>query len=384
MDSYACWLYSVQGMGNRRIHALRNAYLQECGADPGGFAEAVYRMPESNLRFLCESAGRNRKSGYGEDLARRLLKGRALSPSAAVRTAAGLSFVSYDEAAFPARLRSIPDPPYALYYRGALPEDVPAVAVVGARMCSGYGREQARRFSEVLAESGVPVISGMARGIDGIAQRAALRAKGRSWAVLGCGADLCYPEENRDLYELLAARGGVLSEYAPGTAPASSLFPARNRLIAGLSELVLLIEARERSGSLLTCQYALEQGREIMALPGRVCDRLSAGTNALIRDGAGIASCPEDVLELLLGVRRTREDAPLEGAQLRVMMLQEPEASLYAALGEKEPCGLSFMLAFAERRLRRAVRAEEGMRCLMQLQLKGLVRETGVGQYERV
>jgi DNA processing protein len=147
----------------------------------------------------------------------------------------------------------------------------------------------------------------MARGIDGIAQKAALDAGGKSYAVLGCGVDICYPEENRDLYERLQQQGGILSEYPPGMQPIAKLFPPRNRIISGLSDLVLVIEARKRSGTLITVDMALEQGREVYALPGRVSDALSDGCNRLIRQGAGPATCPEDILEFFFGTGSEEE-----------------------------------------------------------------------------
>ena len=148
-----------------------------------------------------------------------------------------------------------------------------------------------------MASRGITIISGMARGIDGIAQTAALDAGGRSYAVLGCGVDICYPEENRSLYDRLLQQGGILSEYPPGTPPEARLFPLRNRIISGLADAVLVIEARKKSGTLITVDMALEQGRDVFALPGRVSDSLSDGCNRLIRQGAAPATCPEDLLE---------------------------------------------------------------------------------------
>ena len=150
--------------------------------------------------------------------------------------------------------------------KGLPPDDVPSVAIVGARNCSSYGREQARAFAEKLALNGISVVSGMARGVDGIAGRAAAGAGGRSYAVLGCGVDVVYPEENAELYDILKERGGLISEYLPGTKPQTKLFPKRNRLISGLADLVLVIEARRRSGTVITVDSALEQGRDIFVV----------------------------------------------------------------------------------------------------------------------
>lgn len=199
---------------------------------------------------------------------------------------------------FPEKLRQIKNPPEGIYVRGQLPaEDKPTVAIIGARRCSTYGREMAEWFAGELAAAGVQVVSGMAAGVDGIAQRASLRAGGRSFGVLGCGTDICYPTDNRDLYETLQKRGGILSEYAPGTPPDAFHFPMRNRIISGISDAVLVVEAKERSGTLITVDFALEQGREVFVLPGRITDNLSAGCNRLLRQGAGIALSPKDIME---------------------------------------------------------------------------------------
>ena len=206
------------------------------------------------------------------------------------------------DSAYPAVLRQIRSAPGRLYVRGMLPDpDRPAVAIIGARRCSSYGRDMARLFAGALSAAGVQIISGMASGIDGIAQRAALETGGISFGVLGCGTDLCYPAGNRDLYEALLEKGGLLSEYPAGTPPVSGHFPARNRIISALSDAVLVIEAKERSGTLITVDFALEQGRDVYALPGRLTDGWSEGCNRLIRQGAGIALTPDDILEALVG-----------------------------------------------------------------------------------
>ena len=212
----------------------------------------------------------------------------------------GIRWCCTEDASYPQRLLTIPDPPPVLFYIGELPpEEEKTAAVIGARRCSYYGRSAAERFGRELAEAGVNVVSGMAMGIDGFAQSAALKAGGRSFGVLGCGPDLAYPAVNRPLYEQLLARGGVISEYKPGTEPLPYHFPLRNRIISGLADVLLVIEARAVSGSLITVDQALEQGRDVLALPGRLGDPLSEGCNNLIRQGAGILTSSGDVLQLL-------------------------------------------------------------------------------------
>lgn len=199
---------------------------------------------------------------------------------------------------YPGRLKEIPGAPETLYVLGKLPEeDRPAVAVIGARDCSEYGRYVASCLGAALARNGIQVVSGMARGIDGVGQEAALDAGGSSFAVLGSGVDVCYPAGNRRLYEKLKLGGGILSEYPPGTPPLSYHFPPRNRIVSGLSDVVVVVEAREKSGTLITVDMALEQGREVYVVPGRVTDPLSAGCNRLLRLGAGLLLDEGEFLE---------------------------------------------------------------------------------------
>lgn len=210
----------------------------------------------------------------------------------------GIQVVSCGERDYPGRLTEIPDKPFLLYYRGGLPEErKPCVAIVGARMCSEYGRAVAVKFAAGLAQKGIQVVSGLADGIDGIAQRSALEHGGRSYGVLGCGVDICYPLSNRTLYQELLEHGGIISEFLPGTKPEAGHFPMRNRIISGLADLILVIEAKERSGTRITVNMALEQGREVYAVPGRITDELSRGCHQMIRDGAGMALDIDEVAE---------------------------------------------------------------------------------------
>lgn len=204
------------------------------------------------------------------------------------------------EKAYPALLKEIPDAPYLLYYKGELPREVmPLVAIIGARACSGYGKSMAEYFAKELSLRGIGIVSGMAQGIDSVAQRTALDNGGFSFGILGCGVDVCYPASNRDLYEKLQRNGGVFSEFPPGTAPKANHFPRRNRIISGLADLLLVIEAREKSGTSITVSMALEQGREVYAVPGRVTDPLSKGCNRLIMEGAGSALNADCILREL-------------------------------------------------------------------------------------
>ncbi len=212
----------------------------------------------------------------------------------------GIDFIPYTSPEYPERLRKISDPPFGLYVKGKLPaEHKPSVAIIGARACSEYGKCVAEHFGKQLGTAGIQIISGMARGIDGIAQRGAIEGGGETFAVLGCGADVCYPEENRQLYQDLPEHGGIISEYVPGTEARSALFPPRNRIISGLADLLLVVEARKRSGTYITVMQALEQGKEVFAVPGRIIDTLSEGCNYLLTQGAGVAMTPEVIIEEL-------------------------------------------------------------------------------------
>lgn len=201
------------------------------------------------------------------------------------------------ETGYPKRLENIPDPPEELYVIGRLPEEERlSVAIVGARECSEYGRFVARELGGLLGRHGISVISGMARGIDGIGQAAALDGGGSSYGILGCGVDICYPKENRVLYERLKTEGGILSEYVPGTQALAWNFPPRNRIVSGLADVVVVIEARVKSGTLITVDMALEQGKEVYVVPGRVTDRLSDGCNRLLKQGANILLSPKEFM----------------------------------------------------------------------------------------
>jgi len=200
----------------------------------------------------------------------------------------------------PPLLRAIHDPPERLYLRGNGAAELlalPAVAIVGARACSPYGAQVARMLGRELAAAGIVVVSGMARGVDGQAHRGALERDGHTIAVLGCGIDRNYPATHSTLASAIAERSLLVSEYGPGVPPAPFRFPARNRIVAGLCAATIVVEARERSGALITADFALEEGREVFAVPGEITSTLSAGTNVLLRLGATPLTSPDDVLE---------------------------------------------------------------------------------------
>ena len=242
--------------------------------------------------------------------------------------------VSRGRPGYPALLRELHDPPPRLYLRGAPADllDLPAVAIVGARSCSPYGAQVAGERARELGAVGVVVVSGLARGVDGEAHRGALAAGGLTVAVLGCGIDRDYPRAHAQLAGRIAESGAVVSEYPPGVEPSPWRFPARNRIVAGLARATVVVEARERSGALITADFALELGREVFAVPGEITSALSAGTNDLIRQGATPLLAADDVLEAL-GLERPPPRVP-DTLSAGARMLLEPLSETARTLDE--------------------------------------------------
>ncbi|HEX8960185.1 MAG TPA: DNA-processing protein DprA [Geobacteraceae bacterium] len=211
----------------------------------------------------------------------------------------GVRVVTFLSGEYPKILLEIADPPPYLYVRGELKSSETAVAMVGSRRASTYGILTTTRLATELAGHGVAVVSGMARGVDTAAHRGALQAGGRTIGVLGCGLDVVYPPENRRLFEEMTEKGALVSEFPLGTLPLAENFPRRNRIISGMARGVLVVEAMENSGSLITAQFALEQGRDVFAIPGNINSGVSRGTNRLIKQGAKLVECVDDILEEL-------------------------------------------------------------------------------------
>lgn len=278
---YAYWLCNVPGVGNRTIEALLERF---------GNAQAVYEATEAEWSKVLKPA---QLEGM-----KTLKSNWKLLEEYSKLADKGIQFILREESDYPKRLSEIPDAPYAVFLKGNLPADNKmSVAIIGARDCSEYGSYVADALGKCMGQNDVQVISGMARGIDGISQSAALAVGGTSYAVLGCGVDICYPSRNKQLYEQIQVQGGILSAYPPGTAPRPQNFPPRNRIVSGLADVVVVIEARQKSGTLITVDMALEQGKEVYVVPGRITDRLSDGCNGLLKQGAGILLSPEMFLE---------------------------------------------------------------------------------------
>lgn len=280
----ACfWLCSLIGAGMSGLEK----FVQLCG----GIGE-VFRVPDKDIGKL---------EGISPGLKKEILKTRDISrleEEYNKLSQRGITFIGQSHRDFPKKLKSIPGCPFGLFLYGTFPrEDKPVIAIVGARNATVFGQETARHFAKTLSRAGVQIISGLALGIDGYAHRGALEAGEKTWGVLGCGINICYPKENIRLFEQMKEQGGLISEFVPGQKPLPWHFPYRNRIISGLSDGILVVEAKKRSGSLITAGFGLDQGKEIYAVPGRPTDLLSAGCNSLIGDGAKLVTGPEDILE---------------------------------------------------------------------------------------
>lgn len=295
---YAYFICSIPMIGGVRAGQLLSRFGDPQGVYEAGTAGWREILSDSVVEYM----DRQKKSGNLEEEYHSLGEKQ-------------IGLVLQEEEGFPRKLLEIPDPPYGLFYKGKLPEQKqPSVAVIGARECSEYGRFVAEELGRYLGSQEIQVISGMARGIDGISQQAALLAGGTSYGVLGCGVDICYPAQNRRLYEELLEKGGLLSTYAPGTKPLPQYFPPRNRIVSGLSDALIVIEARQKSGTLITVDMALEQGRDVYVVPGRLTDRLSDGCNHLLTQGAGVFLSPESFAEDFLRSWEEKQGLSADGS----------------------------------------------------------------------
>lgn len=273
--------------------------------------------------------------------------------------------ITYNSDEYPSRLKQVYDPPHILYVKGELrAEDTRAVAVVGSRHATHYGKSMAETVAGQLAVAGVTVVSGLARGIDSTAHRAAISAGGRTLAVLGCGIDVIYPPENASLYEAISQHGAIISELPCETPPDGPNFPRRNRIISGLSLGVVIVEAGRKSGALLTAEHALEQNREVFAVPGNITSMTSSGTNALIKQGARLVTSAEDVLsELKFILPDGKPSTPSQVVDL------DPEQSRLFDLIEDEPVHVDILAR------RSGVDVSRLLGLLLEMELKGAVTQ---------
>ena len=354
---YEYWFANIKGLSNARKRELRLGmkniemlyYIEETQSDFCG-------LTENEIDVIRESA-----------------KGWQLDESYEKMLKKDVKMVTIYDSCYPTRLKELSTAPYALYVRGRVPQDCFSVAIVGARECSSYGRSMAKEFGVTLAKAGVYVVSGMANGVDSASQNGALEAGGVSFGVLGCGVDICYPREQISLYTRLQEQGGLLSEFPVGTKPLPQHFPARNRIISGLADVVLVIEAKEKSGSLITADMALEQGKDVYALPGPVTSCLSSGCNRLIKQGAGVLLTPEELLEEL-EICHTKFQEKQKGEKI---LLETTENIVYSCLG--------FYPKNVEQIMQESkLLPKELLSTLLGLELKGYIQEISKNHYVKI
>jgi len=282
-DWYWYWFVNIRGVGNKTRNELLIRY---------GHPSEVFKAKEEELSDIIDKSVRE-AFRTSKDRSRHIKKLKLLYES-------GTKFIHWESDAFPERLKYIFMPPHALYVRGSLPDPArPSVAMVGSRKATNYGKSCAYRFAKEMAEEGIQIISGLAAGIDTGSHRGALAAGGYTAGILGGGIDTVYPRNNFNLYYDMYRLGGVISEYNMGIPNHCGLFPWRNRIISGLSDIVFVLEAGEKSGSLITASSGLEQGKDVVALPGRITDPMSRGCNRLIGEGAIPVCDTEDILGIL-------------------------------------------------------------------------------------
>lgn len=290
-EFYLMWLSRIEGIGFKRANQLLEYF---------GSGEAIWHAEPAEIRkVLPDKMGELLLASREED---------RLNEWIIELEEKQIDFYSYWHPRYPKMLKEIYHPPLGIYVRGELPDDdIDTVAIIGARKCSRYGAGVAYEIAKDLGKTNVVVVSGMARGIDSEGHKGILDGGGKTIAVLGCGVDICYPSENRALMERICENGCVISEYAPGMPAVPGNFPARNRIIAGLSKMVVVVEAGKKSGTLITADMALEYGRDVYVVPGNVTSALSYGTNALIKQGCPIITEGSDIL-FALGIAYKEEE----------------------------------------------------------------------------
>ena len=370
-EKYFYFMDNVYGVGVQSMKKLMEVFESP--------KEAYLAKEEQIVRILGEEKGRNWMH---------LKEHFDLEREYAGLREKGIAFYSLWGERYPDKLRDIPDPPPALYVKGKLPSsEKPSIAVVGARRCSAYGREVAREIGEALGVAGIQVISGMAMGIDGIVQMGALAVGGETYGVLGCGVDICYPERHKELYRNMQENGGGISAYKPGTLPKAELFPPRNRIISGLSDGLIVVEAGEKSGTLITVDMALEQGREVFCVPGRITDRLSGGCNRLIEMGAHMVLSIDALVEKVTQVCNFPKKGKLQQNPERRKFIDKIDKSMTNREKEVYECLDMYPVSGEQIYLQLSVESrynwefQEVMQTLWELVLQGAAESVSGGYY---
>lgn len=364
-ERYMLFFCSIDVLGIKRFKLLNETF---------GSLKAVYEAEDEKIKEALDNcpdvatAIIERRKGYELEAEYERIKNM------------GIEFYSLEHEEYPKKLLQISDPPLGLFVKGHLPKnDTPAIAIVGSRLCSEYGRAMSLKFAKEFSNSGIDVISGMASGVDGYAHIGALEGEGTTYAVLGCGVDICYPTSNKRVYDRIIEKGGVISEYYPGTVPLAMNFPRRNRIISALSDGVLVVEAKERSGSLITVDMGLEQGKDIFAVPGKIGDALSLGCNRIIRQGARLVTDPADVVAELAPkygflVDRLGQGDNSVKKDISEMGFNPDQASVYGQLSYTpvSPTDLA---------MKTGLDCAEILGALSLLEIRGLARNAGGGCY---
>ncbi|MDD5934851.1 MAG: DNA-processing protein DprA [Clostridiales bacterium] len=354
------WLCNINGIGYQKIQDLLDYF---------GDVEAIFTAKEDALRQICSLSDKDVEylsAVHEEGEIRRVYECLAK---------ANVRYIIQEDEEYPTKFRQVYDSPYAFYLKGKLPKpDGPSVAIVGARNCTNYGKEVAIYFAKELAKAGVQIISGLAMGIDGYGHMGALQGKGYTLGILGSGIDVCYPKTNASLYHRMETEGGILSEYGLRRKPLAGYFPRRNRLIAGISDAILVIEARERSGSFITVDQGLELGKEIFIVPGRITDELSVGCNRLAQMGAQVVCQPKDILKYL-HIESEEEDKTLDEKKKAISgKLTEKEKVVYEQLS-LEPLYIGRILEKTHLEMGQAAEV------LLSLEMKNVVKQIAKNYY---
>ncbi len=387
-EKYVNWLYHVPGIGRKTLCVMLTG-ARENQID----LQQIICLSEHQMKLFLEE-----KCSFSETTAGRIAE--SISKAKKCSTAdqlweemkkRGIRFLMPENPEFPQRLRQIPDAPVGLYVKGngdfldRKVQNNPVVAVIGSRICSEYGKYVARQIGEACAEYGVSLVSGMALGIDGVSQWSCVKKDGRVAAVLGCGVDICYPPANRPLYDELSQRGCICSEYVSGTEPKANYFPPRNRIISGMADVLVVVEAKEKSGTLITVDMALEQGKEVYVVPGRVTDPMSAGCNRLIHQGAAVVCDPVNFVEEIAnkglhnsdGVGRSNNIATQSAGDSSAKNPYSPESEKYCIYEVLDKTPLSVQQIYEKLVDKTEIDISTLQRELLYMQMDGAVQETG-------
>lgn len=356
---YLYWMFQIPGMGAAAMKKLWEEYKSY---------KKIYYMEGTELvqKGLIRARCGKSFDEWKIKLAQSVEEYHSLKEK-------GIRFISILDREYPKRLRQIHGNPAGIYVKGKLPrEEEPSAAIIGARQCSHYGKEVAEYLGSSLSGEGIQIISGLAAGIDGASHRGALREGKDTYGILGCGINICYPRENYPLYREMEKRGGIISERPLNEEPLARNFPMRNRIISGMADVIIVVEAKEKSGSLITVELGLEQGKEIYAVPGAITDSLSKGCNQLIKAGAGILTSADDIMEYF----QIKNDKKLRVHEKNPILLAKKEKMLYSCL-DLRPKFIEQIVSESGLPMR------ECMTLLLELELKGYIAQTANHYYAK-